>query len=39
VHASLFERADGPDGLGFNTAIVVAPDGRVVGRTRKMHIP
>src|SRR5690242_7371609 len=25
VHASLYERADGPDGLGFNTAIVVAP--------------
>jgi N-carbamoylputrescine amidase len=23
VHASLYERADGPDGLGFNTAIVV----------------
>ena len=25
VHASLYERADGDDGLGFNTAIVVAP--------------
>jgi len=39
VHASLFERADAPDGLGFNTAIVVAPDGQLVARTRKLHIP
>jgi N-carbamoylputrescine amidase len=39
VHASLFERAAGPDGLGFNTAILVAPDGRLVARTRKLHIP
>ncbi len=28
VHASLYERADGPDGLGYNTAIVVSPGGR-----------
>jgi N-carbamoylputrescine amidase len=42
VHASLFERADGPDGpdgLGYNTAVVVAPDGRLLSRTRKLHIP
>ncbi len=39
VHASLYERADGPDGLGFNTAIVVAPDGSILARTRKLHIP
>ncbi len=39
VHASLYERADGPDGLGYNTAIVAAPDGRLVSRTRKLHIP
>jgi N-carbamoylputrescine amidase len=39
VHASLYERADGDDGLGFNTAIVVAPDGRLLTRTRKLHIP
>ena len=39
VHASLYERADEPDGLGFNTAIVVGPDGRLVSRTRKLHIP
>jgi N-carbamoylputrescine amidase len=39
VHASLYERADAEDGLGFNTAIVVSPDGALVARTRKMHIP
>jgi N-carbamoylputrescine amidase len=45
VHASLYERAasssegDGEDGLGFNTAIVVAPDGELAARTRKLHIP
>jgi N-carbamoylputrescine amidase len=39
VHASLYERADADDGLGFNTAVLVAPDGRLVSRTRKMHIP
>ena len=43
VHASLFERADAPDGtadgLGYNTAIVVSPAGELVSRTRKLHIP
>jgi N-carbamoylputrescine amidase len=42
VHASLYERADGadgPDGLGYNTAVVVAPDTTLVSRTRKLHIP
>ena len=39
VHASLFERAADAEPLGFNTAIVVAPDGRLVSRTRKLHIP
>ncbi len=38
VHASLYERAPG-GGLGFNTAIVVAPDGELAARTRKLHIP
>lgn len=38
VHASLFEAA--PDGgLGYNTAILVAPDGTLLARTRKLHIP
>jgi N-carbamoylputrescine amidase len=39
VHASLYERADAGDGLGFNTAVLVAPDGTLVKRTRKLHIP
>jgi N-carbamoylputrescine amidase len=39
VHASLYEKAVGEDGLGYNTAIVVAPDGTMVQRTRKLHIP
>jgi N-carbamoylputrescine amidase len=39
VHASLYERAEGEDGLGFNTAIVVSPAGELVARTRKLHIP
>jgi len=39
VHASLYERADGDDGLGFNCAILVAPSGQIVARTRKTHIP
>jgi len=38
VHASLHERA-GDGGLGYNTAILVAPDGDVVAHTRKLHIP
>jgi N-carbamoylputrescine amidase len=39
VHASLYEAADHGDALGFNTAILVAPDGQLVQRTRKLHIP
>jgi N-carbamoylputrescine amidase len=45
VHASLYERAgatsatSAPDGLGYNTAIVVGPDGALVARTRKVHLP
>jgi N-carbamoylputrescine amidase len=39
VHASLYERADGSDGLGYNTAILVSPSGELVARTRKLHIP
>ncbi|MGP3959721.1 nitrilase-related carbon-nitrogen hydrolase [Nonomuraea sp. 3N208] len=39
VHASVYERADGPDGRGFNTAILVSPEGELVARTRKLHIP
>ncbi|MFE3442653.1 nitrilase-related carbon-nitrogen hydrolase [Nocardia sp. NPDC059180] len=45
VHASLYERNSAEngtsytDGLGFNTAILVSPTGKLVGRTRKLHIP
>ena len=39
VHASLYERLLEEDALGYNTAILVAPDGRLAGRTRKLHIP
>jgi N-carbamoylputrescine amidase len=46
IHASLFEApgdGDAPEGsaggLGFNTAIVVTPDGELAARTRKLHIP
>lgn len=45
VHASLYERSpeklddESDDGLGLNTAIVVAPDGEVVARTHKLHLP
>ncbi len=39
VHASLYERAEGSDGLGYNTAILVSPNGELAARTRKLHIP
>ena len=39
VHASLYEAEDEGDGRGYNTAILVSPDGRIVSRTRKLHIP
>ncbi|MFA9400422.1 MAG: carbon-nitrogen hydrolase [Acidobacteriota bacterium] len=38
VHASLYEKAD-DGGIGFNTAICAAPDGELIARTRKLHIP
>jgi N-carbamoylputrescine amidase len=39
IHASLYERDEGDDDRGYNTAIVVAPDGRLIAATRKLHIP
>ena len=44
VHASLYQHApvdpDGADdGRGLNTAILVSPDGELVARTHKLHIP
>ncbi|SNY46892.1 nitrilase-related carbon-nitrogen hydrolase [Paractinoplanes atraurantiacus] len=38
VHASLYEKNEGDD-LGYNTAVLVGADGRLIGRTRKTHIP
>lgn len=43
VHASLYEKpapGDRPeDPRGYNCAILVGPDGSLIGRTRKTHIP
>ena len=39
VHASLYERVDLGDGLGYNTAVLVDQTGAVVAKTRKTHIP
>ena len=39
VHASLFERAGPEEELGYNTAIIVSPEGELIARTRKLHIP
>lgn len=39
IHASLFEREAQPDGRGLNTAIIVSPEGEIVAKTRKLHIP
>ncbi|GAB4098510.1 nitrilase-related carbon-nitrogen hydrolase [Sinomonas halotolerans] len=47
VHASLYRKAQhGPrdgsdpgDGLGYNTAILVGPDGTLLAATDKLHIP
>lgn len=39
IHASLYEESPSKLDLGYNTAIVVAPGGRLLNRTRKLHIP
>ena len=43
VHASLYQRAEDPegadDGLGLNTSILVSPAGELLARTHKLHIP
>jgi N-carbamoylputrescine amidase len=43
VHASLYQKAESPDGsddgLGLNTAILVSPEGELLARTHKLHIP
>jgi N-carbamoylputrescine amidase len=38
VHASAYEAAD-DGGLGYNAAFVVSPDGALIARTRKTHLP
>jgi N-carbamoylputrescine amidase len=39
VQASLFESVELDDGRGYNTAILVDAQGKLHGRTRKLHIP
>jgi N-carbamoylputrescine amidase len=39
VHGSLYEKTGFTDGRGLNTAIVVGPEGNLVARTPKLHIP
>jgi len=39
VHASLYEQSDLSDGRGYNVAILVSPEGELVGYTPKLHIP
>jgi N-carbamoylputrescine amidase len=39
VQVSLYEKVERDDELGFNTALLVAPNGEIVAQTRKLHIP
>jgi len=39
VHASVFQTQDSSDGRGLNTALIVSPEGQLVGSTHKLHIP
>lgn len=39
VHASLYEKSDLADGRGYNVAILVNPEGELIGYTPKTHIP
>lgn len=39
VHASLYEASALSDGRGYNVAILVNPEGELVGYTPKTHIP
>ena len=39
VHASVYERTGDVDGRGLNVAIVVSPDGEILARTPKLHLP
>ena len=39
VQVSLYEQVARDDDLGFNTAVLVAPNGEIAAQTRKLHIP
>ncbi|WP_136611869.1 nitrilase-related carbon-nitrogen hydrolase [Sinomonas albida] len=39
VHASLYRKGAAGDELGYNTAILVSPDGTLLAATDKLHIP
>jgi len=39
VHASLYEASGLDDGRGYNVAILVNPEGELIGYTPKTHIP
>ena len=39
VQVSLYEKVERDDDLGFNTAVLVAPNGDIAAQTRKLHIP
>ena len=39
VHISLYEHQPFADGRGLNVAIIVDPQGRIIARTPKLHIP
>ncbi|MCH6468714.1 nitrilase-related carbon-nitrogen hydrolase [Sinomonas terrae] len=39
VHASLYRKGEAGDERGFNTAILVGPDGSLLAATDKLHIP
>lgn len=39
LHASIFERTGFSDGRGLNCAVLIGKDGRLVGKTPKLHIP
>ena len=39
IHASLFEKTGFADGRGLNSAVIYGPEGELLGRTPKLHIP
>ena len=39
IHASLYEKSELADGRGYNVAILVNPEGELIGYTPKTHIP